>query len=352
MWLTYVLYVFVFLILILLTSIANKKRSLFVFLQGAVILALLAGFRDKSVGIDSESYVNIFNLISSNRWGLIYGLENTFISICAFLLKLNNSYTFLFVVFAFITNILFFYRFWDFKEDVSLCVVVAIYYISFYFLSYNIMRQMIAVSIVFYFSRFIRKRHYFIFIVGVLLACLFHKSAILAIILLLLEVPQWNRLNKSQKIILILTFLFSPLIIPYVIEAYNKYSHYFNDINWNIGFMTIIKIVLFLYTSFIVKKKIAIESNDRGAVKSEMYTFSSICNYYFIGLIFSSLGYVFNFMDRLGLYFVCYETIYMGYICRRLKRAPVQIYLLLFTYIFVVGLISGGQGQNPYIFIW
>ena len=70
-----------------------------------LLMAIVAGFRAKTVGIDTKTYVNTFDLITFDKINLIYGIEKSFIYICAGLLSVWENNQFLLFIFALYTNL-------------------------------------------------------------------------------------------------------------------------------------------------------------------------------------------------------------------------------------------------------
>ncbi len=129
-------------------------------------MALLSGLRGISVGKDTRSYTDTFEMILHNQrvelsWT---GIETSFINLCSILQKINTSPQFLFVLFSFLINGFIIVRFWDFRYVASFTWMMIAYYIGFYFMTFNIMRQFCAIAIIFWGTRYIDRKKYIVII--------------------------------------------------------------------------------------------------------------------------------------------------------------------------------------------
>ena len=325
-----------------------------------VILSLLAGLRAETVGIDTINYTKSFELIVNDQIYYVWGFENTFKAIMLIISKVFKSYTTFLLIMAIITNTCIISRFWDFKNISKFEWIIVVYYAVFYFYSFNIVRQMCAVAIIFWGSRFIEKQRYGLFIVSVLAGYLFHTSALLGLILLFADFLKWNSLKTRQKWFLGIGVLLSPVFSVYILYKMSRYYDYFSNAHNNIGIMLLGKAVFFILSSWRLKQSIVkretkdISDNYLELVDNLEYTISTVEIYYFIGLLLCQLGYLFPFMERISLYFYIFECVYMGILMkyRSLKSGYPFVFVLLYGYIIISSLSSGGQGQMPYLFFW
>lgn len=330
---------------------AEKKNRFFYAIIIVAILTFLAGFRNYTVGIDTAQYVEKFNAISLGQIDYAYGLEYCFRFICKILLSINNSPTFLFLVFALLTNWLIITRFWELKDLSSFTMMIICYYCTFYFYSFNIMRQMCGIAIIFWSTRFLEKGNYLKYLVGVILAYCFHTSSLIGLICYYIDFLRWQDLKKKQKTFLITILLGIPLVIKQIYSNFEKYSKYFNVANYQFGMMLLIKIALYLFLSFIV-----ILPNSK---VNELDNYRSLNNnniYYGIGIILTTIGYMFPYMERIGLLFYLFEGYFYGRITRIAPNKDKAFYFIVLCTVslcYLYGdLFIGGQGQLPYQFVW
>jgi len=177
-----------------LAYFANKTsdRKKFWMLSAISILipVLLAGLRDYEIGIDTISYMS-----KKRYWlgaasaeslgeymeyymGIGYG-EPLFALLCGMIGQTFGNYSvFLFVVHAIIITGVYIgaYRF---RKEVNPAMVLLLFYLVFYNHSLNIMRQYMAMAIVFAALADIPQKKYIRYSIAVVIAMMFHTSALL-----------------------------------------------------------------------------------------------------------------------------------------------------------------------------
>ena len=193
------IYLVCFAISLLFMYFANKtqNRKLFVaFSVGSILFpVLLAGLRDYSVGIDTMNY-----LTYPRYWGgassadslgtylkdyMDLGIgEPLFALLCGAVAQLAGNYSvFLILVHTLIITGVYIgvYRF---RKEVNPVAVMALFYLVFYNHSLNIMRQYMAMAIVFAVLADIMQGKYLRYCICVAIAMLLHTSAALGFVVL------------------------------------------------------------------------------------------------------------------------------------------------------------------------
>lgn len=350
---TYIVYFGLLLIIFILALIAERSgEKKYVFLI-IFLLSLVAGLRKYTVGIDTQGYIVAIQNISNGNLNLAYGIEWTFRYICyamSFIFKDPQMYLFLF---ALVTHGMIVYRFWELRNYISFRGALTGYYIMFYIISLNLMRQFIAISIVFYGTRFLKEKQW-AFIIFVLLASMFHQSALLGLLYILFNFPAWKFLSKTQKYFLILLGIISPFIFAKVYKYMTQYISYFSDMHLNFGLMIIIKFGCLLVTICALNYTLKFSALRDHLEYRYLKSLTNIS--YMCGLLLTALGYAWKYVSRAGLYFYIFEAVYLGVIFKQrntknnffIKLA----YLVILSYQFWGYLTANGQGQIPYLFFW
>lgn len=338
------LYIGVGIMSVWLTNYATKyNKKSFLFLA-IMCLSLFSGLRAETIGIDTINYFKIFNYIAHGQLSRVHGLEKTFTYICKILLDIWENNNFLLFIFAFVTHALIILRFWDFKDDISVAWSVFCYYCTFYFLSLNIMRQFCAIAIVFFGTRYLKEGKYLVFSIFVTMGTLFHLSALLGFGYLLLELFEWSHFAKKRKALLISLLLIGTLLSTYVLTLVLKYERHFEEQKEfeGIGIYFIIKFIFFICSGFFITKRIDKDTRLLTQV------------YYFIGFALSSIGFFYPFMDRIGLYYMIYEGVYLGMLVKNsTDNSWFKILVgLLFGTAFIYSFLQDGNGCVPYFFFW
>lgn len=216
---------------------------------------------------------------------------------------LINHFFILFFVFCAIN---FFSR--DYKISSSFCLLLYIF--SFYNYSLNIVRQSIAVSILFFFMFFLFKKNYLIFLIGTFFSVLFHDSGIVGLfIFILFVIYNFIKTFKYKRYLIVLfllgTFiviLFSPMFITFFVsigilpERFEEHFYSYQTQTNGVLFIFSQFPILFLSIYSIAKNKI-----------DERLSFL----YYFpvFSFSFSICGLYFGFAGRLLYYFQIFNII-------------------------------------------
>lgn len=337
----------------------NHKRWVFMIITS---LTLISGLRGLSVGLDTENYVNIFKQIDRNDPTLIWRhIEPGFIFICKILLTINHNYNFLLFVFALLTNTLIIIRLWELRSISLFNWSVICYYISFYFLSMNISRQFCAIAILFYGTKYLMKKKYFIYGLFIIIAFLFHKSALISLVFYAVEIVDWGKLDNKHRMFIIVGCCSMPAYIGYILLNMHNYMKYFVSIKFNMGIMLPFKMILLFLIGFRVQYSVrnkfmsdfeVINDENRYTLIQVLEKVKLIKVYYWIGLIVTFIGYCFAFMDRIGIIFYMFECVFIGMIIkyRSDRKWCAMLYAGVLAYCLFSVLIGNGQGIVPYVF--
>lgn len=327
-------------------ELTNNKKLVWVIV---LTLSLIAGLRALSVGIDAKNYDRWFKLIASGNEKQIFGLETSFVYICNIVLKLWNNTNFMFFLFALLSHGLVIFTLWKNREHISFGWGVFSYYIMFYAMSLNGMRQFVAVAIVIYATNFVREGKYFRFILMVLAATAFHMSAAVGVVYILYEIPFIKNYSRKRKIILIsICLIIASLALTVAGYLLNIYSGYFERQATSVGIMMLVKLMMLILTLLIIG--IPVDKDIR-----RLYGMFTI--FYALGIALNSLSYMFLYMGRIGLYFYVFEAFFIGAIFK-IKNYSIWTVLLkvayglLMLYFLYDLLVSNRQGELPYRFIW
>lgn len=221
---TYI-YLYLFLIFCLLF-----KKNIFLFLISYIYLLFLGGFRSFETGTDVNNYYQIFKYIQDGGESFSFAAKivepGWFIInwLCA--VTFNDFRAVLFVS-IFLSTLPIFIRAWNYREK-TFSIILYYVLLFFYLNSYNIMRQMIAVSFVFYSLLFLEQKKMKKFYILIMMASLFHYSALFCLIF-----PYYLRKIKlSLPLVLtfiVVTYIAGVYILPIIFSKLpfiGKYSFY------------------------------------------------------------------------------------------------------------------------------
>lgn len=356
---SYVWYIGVLVACWLLARFADQYNSKKCVWGIVAILSLFAGLRAYSVGIDTDNYVALFKIIENGDFKYAYGLEESFKYICYIFLKIIPSNSALLTFLALITNGLTVWRFWDFRRVSAFPTMVAAYYMGFFFISLNGMRQFCAIAILLYFTRYLNRNQNLKYLGGVLLATLFHTSGWIGLAFYGINLLRWKKLGIKGKLFYIGIVALSPALIAFLLLQMIRYTGYFDDGGDGVGLMVPIKIALFcaslLFIYLLYGRKnhfgdpdIWTDSEKSGLMLATLA--------YGAGLALIFMSYFIPVLNRVGWYFTAYEGIYMGSLLRTKHKLHRFIFgicvIVVLGYGFVAAMTGNDQGTMPYLFVW
>lgn len=179
-----------------------------------VLLALLAAFRSSTIGVDVSTYViAVFNRVSASPSiidVLTYSSVEQGYEALAYLssLILDDVHVFHFATEAIIL-LLVIAAFSSYKKTASLTVAFIAFLFLYFATTLNIVRQSIAIAIVFYSSKYMFSKEYLKYVLGIVVAFFFHRSAIVALMLLFIHVfLSKSEASKFRTILVVLASVF------------------------------------------------------------------------------------------------------------------------------------------------
>ena len=189
--------------------------------------------RNYMVGTDTRPYYNMYNFITGNNL-LAYnvsvnGLEYTyelFYSIVVNLAKiLFNSFQGFLGLMAFIQFACFlsFCRNSIKEYEIKFNDILFVYFMLMFAPSFNIMRQTVAVCIVFLGMRYLYQRNLKLYCICVIAASLFHVSAIFTIFFYFIYDME-GRYSQVKEVFLVITCFFSPLLYSWLMTLLSSLS--------------------------------------------------------------------------------------------------------------------------------
>lgn len=338
MWLYYTLIVYIIAIAILLNSINLKnKKGIYLFMVFSILI-ILASLRDKTIGNDTHVYMNLFTKLQnikleyySDRYEIGYLFLNKFVGIFS-----KNPQSILVT-----TSIIILSSYSRFIKRYSKNVYVST--ILFFLLGYfgssmNTLRHQLAIVILFFSYKYIREKKFMKFILVVIMASLFHNTAII----FLIAYPV-SKLKVNLKVIVcfmamtVLVYtLFAP-IFKSLLSKMEKYSYYLNSVylNGEVRLATIINILIslsiILFGLILIKRNKVKLDNDIRIMTMFLIT----------GISISIISLKFNLLDRVAEYFQIFSIIYLPNVINLIKvRERRYIYIILIIVLFLLYSLS------------
>ncbi len=320
---------------------AQRKNSKRLFFLSTIIICFLVGFRGYTVGIDTKTYYTYVEWIQdgifqTTDWGFYYFTK--------FLLNINNTAEFVICIYSVLMIAFIFYRFWSLRDKISLPLVEFIFLAFYLQLSMNIMRQFFSVAIIFSATRFLEKKKYVTYIIFNMIAVSFHKSSIVGFLILFIYYYINEKKNAKKQVVLFITFCMVPIIfVPFMGKYLDSYSIYLSYTNVNIGLMMFIKMGVLLV--YIISRYKAFLSKNSNIIFDKV-----IFSIYFIGISFTTLGYFFTYMERIGLSFMIFEPVCLARMSSKSINSKIFLgfSIILSVFLILVNYMSNSNGVFPY----
>ena len=338
------LYISCILSVSLLSYFADRKENRFLLFLSALILSLFCGLRGEGTGVDTVNYLKMLSYIDDA--GFSVGSDIGFSVVAYFMMMYFGSPYYLLIAFAFITNFLIVYRLWDFREISSFSVMIFIYMAMYYAYTFNIVRQFLAIAIIFWGTRYLERNEYIKYILLNIIASIIHTTALLGFWFLLMF-SRDDRTTLKQFFYVSLVALLVLIGVCVFSENITKYEGYLTQTNDSVYGVTILKIICLLLVVF---------SNN--VFKNKHFSFSkwgrriSIPKYipitYAAGLLLSALGMKYAFVNRIGFYFLIFELPFWGQVVRAKLNAGIYRFIIFFLvgYLLISMYISGENADS------
>ena len=326
----------------------KKSFCLYSCILSALFLFSIAALRGTSVGYDSGQYARHFLEIRKLPWREViekYNEEPGFYLLCKIISIFTNDPQWLFIVTGGIyagALCYFVYR-ESSNPAISFLMLFPMQFFSFLLTG---MRQALAFSIVllFYIVAAKKKHKKRIFFIGILIAMLFHRSAILAIGYLLL--PNKKILDKQRIIFVVLlpiVYIFGRQIIEFFqIFLYSDYELY-EEAKTSFATIAVYLGVWFVYVIFVQKHSITQEGDNK------------IERFLMIGSLLQMLVSYQPNLFRIAMYYQIMTLVAIPRIIDRQeyvnKNIMTWVFCILMYIMFIVFTYYSG-GINPYEFFW
>jgi hypothetical protein len=327
----------------LLRFIKNKELEYFLQAFWLFVIVFISGFR-LDLGQDYEGYKRNFDDIDARE-----SVEPFITLLTKVLYFLNLPYIFIFVTFSFLTFLflLLFFKKYD-KKIIYLSILIFIALPQFYFQTYNLIRQMLAVVIFAYASTFIGSKVKYI--VCIFFCAMIHESVLFILpIVILLEIFKSFKIDKYLYFVSLIIFYNPSLLKSIIISIGSKLNFPYAEIyisnsdldifEYKMGIVLILNIFL---VSFVLFKK---EQFILIGLQREY-------NYFIIGQI------LFNFLSwestivRIGYYFLFFYILIIPSLILMFKgqiSIVIQVVLvILYFSLFLYGITSVNNPFVPY----
>lgn len=361
---TTVIYGITFFISLVFCKIYEKKENNFstakkILIIMAIIIppVLLASLR-YIVGIDYISYVINYNgIITQFSPGLIihyYSKEPLYVVITYLGYLLLGNFTGAFYIYSIIYMLFVFEGIRYYNKKMSTTLGLFIFYMTYYLIFFNMVRQMLAVAIILFASRYIFEKKFWKYLVWVIIAGLIHKSAYVMILLYVLNFKLDSK--KACKWFYILAIIAPIFMIPLfkiiiwinsLLGIFAKYSSI--EINFSFKFLLYVLPTL-LFIIFYRKRLLKIDE------RYELFV-----RIVFLQLPAQFMGCFIDTADRMSVYFGIFQSILIPLILQTEAESNMEIInmsnkklKMFFEKIrsFTYGILNNRKWQKTIIISW
>lgn len=340
------IYLFCYLLVsILLYGFERQKHQWLVIFLCIMILSLLAGFRDVSVSTDVRIYAqSVYYAVSgvSNIAELfnlpvytINGIEIGYLVLAFIGSKIFGSLFGLLFLTSLIINTGVFVGLYRIKERLSYNIAMIVYCFMFYQNTYNMMRQWMAMAIIIYGIKYIYDRNLFKYIVVILVATLFHRTAFIGILLYAIAAYVEKPHNLwRQTVVLTLAVIgvifFQYFVTSVISEIMPKYLHYADGDEVSLFWQELATRIPAIALCAVLYKPM--KTHD------EHHAFWFLMM--LVEMIISQLHSIMDFAGRIGSYFNASRIIEMSIACkigrrnqRILSKSLVVMYAVMYWFV-------------------
>lgn len=275
----------------------EKFKIIFLTLLGLIIPILIGSFR-YFVGTDYRAYLNIYE--KTHNYSLIdifmEKKEVLFLIIIKIASLFSNSQV-IFAIMSFLTITTLYFTILNYKEKLSLGFMFFLYLFMYFTSSFNLVKQSLAVVLVAYSYRFIFERNMKKFVIFILIASLFHISALFFLPFYFIFSKSDHKNKKLIRLIYILITIVIILNYQVVIklvtnisifEEYQTYQNELNSANREVILEFAVLAIILLF------RKPLIKYDER----NEIFIFLSIIN-----CLLLLTGYISPYIKRIAAYF-------------------------------------------------
>ncbi|TFJ93046.1 EpsG family protein [Lentibacillus salicampi] len=339
------LYYFIIIFTTTLVLISEKIRRTevthlhrLIFWSALILPVLISGLR-YGIGTDYFSYGNTYFML--NNYDIIDGILNTryepgWIVLNHVVKFIFDDVRFLFIISALLTWFFFFKAIYTHRDKINVTVAILILLCTLYNLSFNNVRQPLAISILMLSIKPLLDRKMIKFLLITIFATCFHYTALIFLPSYWIVNSKFKQINFVKKtIVIISSLIFIIMFKPFMdfltnnIDMFSSYSTYELDFK-GIGFGNLIikSPIIIIILLNITKMR---TSNNI------MYRVFFL---YFMGLIFDYLGYYAAFVGRISLYFEATQIFILPAIIKIQNNKYARLLYIFIVALYFIGLFT------------
>lgn len=335
----------------------KNKRGNVIFC--GILLFLYAGLRSSSVGIDTLGYERAFYFLKNISFSEIintdaHGISRDFVFywFLKLLQFISGDSQIMFILIGGIVAFSISRFIYRYSENVTLSFLIYVGLRFFYF-SLTGLRAAIAISIVVFAYKYLEEKKYIKVLITTLIASLFHGSAIIFIIsIIIVKINKFISLFIISLSILIINILTNNSILFKVVQLpfFTQYSTYVLNANKESSGTTII--IIFTITTIGYFLSTLNKYDDKNSSEINFIFLKHL----FIGIIFYVINFSFANAFRLGHFFTISIIPLMPNIIYNLRfDKKIKFIVKILAIILIIAqyiIIGPGAGTENYLFFW
>jgi len=329
----------------------RKKQGIVIFSFFAILLLILM-LRDQTIGVDIKTYLSHFSIVdkvSPQRAEKLFGFERGFWLLNKIISAISTNENFFLAVIAIITTVPLAVLYIKESENALLTISVFLMLSNFSIL-FSGLRQSIALAIIAIAFTFVKKKKLVWFILLVVLAFFFHKSALIAFLIYPVYHMNITRTKMFFSVpLIVLVFIFNKEIFEFLLVFLNDlgYNYEFEETS---AYMMIILFALFVLLSYIAPAEENMDKNTIG-----------LRNLGVLSLVIQIFALASPVAMRMNYYFMMFYPILLPKVIKRALPRNMQVYqlvgvvvMLYFFFDYISGMYTGADILQlyPYKAFW
>lgn len=377
MWLYYFLIVYILVLAISLgvnTQNSFKKKA-YIFLTFG-LFTIMASLRSENVGNDTIVYISLFKsiLVMDDLTAFVGRYEIGYLYLNKLLSLIFSNPQIILIVTSFFT-MFGFATFINKYSKVTWLSVYLFFTLRFFDTTMNVIRLNIAIVLILFAYDFLRQKKLFNFILIVIAAFLFHRTAI--VFLLAWPITKLKFNYKTVTFIIISSLLlyigFSSILYT-MFKIFPTYQYYLDSVYLDgeirlasvMNILVGISIILLGVSAKYYKKNnlisnniVKITPNFLDEEKEAINDGENMLLLLIVGVAFTFLSFKFNLLGRVGSYFLVFSIVYLPNSINQLKNKKLVaviifiVVVLFFAYATCIQIIRPEWNRiYPYTFFW
>ncbi|CAG9355494.1 EpsG family protein [Clostridium perfringens] len=346
-------------LIIFQNNIKNTKNNLLKKLYIIPVfsfLAFISMFRASFIGNDTIQYLNIFENLKFYEIKDFKGrYELGYIFLNKLILNISDNSQLILIITSFF--IIFSYSRFIYKYSNNIWLSMLLYFCLGYFgNSMNIIRQEMAIAILFFAYDFLIRRKFLKFVVIVFIASLFHQLSIIFIIAYPISKLKlnFNTILVFLSVTILGVLLFNPILS--MLMKFTKYNYYLDSVylDGEIRLASVLNIMILIITlifGLIINKYYNVYKFDNCVRIMTLFLL--------MGTVISIISLRFNLLDRVANYFSVFIIIYLPNIVDKIKNKWISsLFIVIITTLFVAYFLTvqylkpDWNSIYPYYFFW